>query len=792
MRRPWALLPGDYVDGVRVVETTLRPARPGCLIPDDDPGIAAGFVRSRCLAWGGHASYAIPYSRSRGLTERWEALLDLLDPDEVFALGSLQEAEKKRLRDAGWFVYPIEDPMSLFTFTGALLYSALAAVGQGLRPPESEHFLVVPEMGQGTRAHLPLLARFGSLEEAELKRYLEHRHSHYAVRGDLSQLVRVEEVDSSRAPSDTFAGDLRGLIAEEEVEYALTFPDLTRIGLGVTGSPRWTKGLGRSEVENDYRAPLVVTGTQDSVEDFALYWNLRAEHPFADPFPLWLPLDLLEDGKGADVLERALGRANEGLVTPRVRRGSVRIVSASTGAEELEERLREGYPEVQIGVDSFVELFRTRCDYHHTTEHDTAHFERGRASIRPPRSEDLKHFIPYIDHVAYDVGVEGVWLPQSGSLVRKLNWMPEDSRKLVSKRGTLRFVKSYNKEVVFQPDLLELRTPDGWSLLSSIFEESGYSIEPTTKSRAALGQLELLGGTENIDVVASSKVRKLLRELSLRRGGERLFVAERKTLSFARFEEELGTNAAREILRWLVERRVVFRGTILECPRCTTSAWYPVDRVGEVWRCDGCQEESPVPLDMDETDWHYRINELYARGHDQGTLTPLLTLRSILEAWGNRPRGGGMGFYPGVELQAQQGTSVPFPHKEIDLVVLNGSNLIFAECKESTEHLNKPEKTSKFARQLADSVVLADHLGASRLIIASSTMFPIDKETLLSEAPTGHSVEVHWMDGRHLLDPDYFTNPLSFPRPDGGVSKPEGWEAGYLKILQDRFANPVT
>ena len=101
MRRPWALLPGDYVGGVRVVETTLRAARPACLIPDDDPGLAAGFVRSRCLAWGGHASYAIPYSSSRGLTEQWEELLDLLDPDEVFALGPLQEPEQERLRDVG-------------------------------------------------------------------------------------------------------------------------------------------------------------------------------------------------------------------------------------------------------------------------------------------------------------------------------------------------------------------------------------------------------------------------------------------------------------------------------------------------------------------------------------------------------------------------------------------------------------------------------------------------------------------------------------------------------------------
>jgi hypothetical protein len=114
MSQPWALLPAEYATGLRVVSTTLRPARPACLIPDDNPDLAARFARSRCLAWAGHASYVIPYSRSGGLSERWEELLGLLDPDEVYALGLLREAEKNRLHDAGWFVYCVDEPTSLF------------------------------------------------------------------------------------------------------------------------------------------------------------------------------------------------------------------------------------------------------------------------------------------------------------------------------------------------------------------------------------------------------------------------------------------------------------------------------------------------------------------------------------------------------------------------------------------------------------------------------------------------------------------------------------------------------
>jgi hypothetical protein len=66
VNRTWALRPGEYAQGPRVVSTTLRPVRPAVLIPEDDPGMAARFARSRSLAWGGHACYALPFSCAFG------------------------------------------------------------------------------------------------------------------------------------------------------------------------------------------------------------------------------------------------------------------------------------------------------------------------------------------------------------------------------------------------------------------------------------------------------------------------------------------------------------------------------------------------------------------------------------------------------------------------------------------------------------------------------------------------------------------------------------------------------
>ena len=104
------------------------------------------------------------------------------------------------------------------------------------------------------------------------------------------------------------------------------------------------------------------------------------------------------------------------------------------------------------------------------------------------------------------------------------------------------------------------------------------------------------------------------------------------------------------------------------------------------WRCDGCQEGSPVPLDLGETRWEYRVNELYARGHDQGTITVLLTLYAMNNAWGRSSDREGIGYYPGVRLSAKSGASVPVEQvDDIDLVAMRGSRLVLAECKESAE-----------------------------------------------------------------------------------------------------------
>jgi len=810
MSRTRALLRGEYADGARAVETTVRPVRPACLIPEDDPGMAARFAESRSLAWGGHVGYALPYSRSEGLREPWRRLLDLLDPDEVFALGISSKPAvspgvvnmnspyvepprplaSRLADDLGRMVYTGEEPELPFRSASALLHSILDAVGEDLKPPDGKRFVVVPRMYRWPSFYLPVIARYGGVNDAKLESDLNGLYSHlYRFDLDLSKLIRIEEVDVTGDLLDVLSGDVGSLLDDHVRERAVTLPELTLLGLQITvrASPRYPRNLTGGRKADRYR-PIVVTGSDDSVEDFALFWNLRSEHYFTKPFPVWIPINLLENADAPAAIERALGRFRPAVGEAHPHMDDVLIASASMDPAELQERLGDRYSQARVGADDLVSLFTATCEYPYTTEKLPATFDRGRASIQPPQPEELKKsLIPQVDYVVYEVGVEGTWLPQAEALGRHLGWL--HSRDKTSKRGNLRFVKQFNK-MFSERDLIELRTPDGWTLLRSVFEERGYDVAPTAKSRTALGQLALLGGVENLKVVASSKIHGLLRELSLGRGEDRAFVSERRTAPLSRFDSEWGRKAGRELLQWLIERRLLFRGAIIKCPRCELGRWYEIDRIAETWRCDGCKEEMPIPLHPQSTPWRYRINELYAHGHDQGTLTPLLTLHAMHAAWGTSSIYGGLGFYPGVEIKAKDVAEVPFGHKEIDLVAMRGGDLILAECKESARPFSEPEEAAAFARQMGDLVVLADHLGASKLLAASSTAFPEDKDPLLAEVSPRSSVDIVWPDDYDLLDPNFIMNPFHHPTATSRrVSKREGWDTDYLDWARRSVTN---
>jgi hypothetical protein len=637
----WLLRPQEYLNGIRVVTTRLRPAKLAVAVPDDDPRIAVRAVQSCCAAWGGYAYLIVPCSRGAGLSDKWEAVLEAMDPDALVDCGVLSDEDKERLEARDRFVRDWREPQTTLFLGETLQHSALAAFGKWFSPPDSEHFAVVPELDEDDPLYLPLVARFGVVDDDALRRAIRrHMYEYRDLPVDYSDFVRLERIDFSGHLEDALLGRVPGSEQRDgDSDAGFKLVDLTCIGLSSSGV-LWSGGgtPERPEIGEGYANCVIVTGEPNSVSDLALYWDLRSDRVVADPFPLWVPLGVLDSAQGKSVVEQALEVMDLNVRREHPKGSQLYIVSASADSATLEARLGSWFPGAGIRTDGLRDFFTGRWKLYLAEEEAPVYFEAGRASMPYPRPQEMRDaFLPHHDRVVYELSLDGVRFPQSKALGDAIYGHGPNR---ITKDGTLEhsaFVASRSP----REHLRNLQLPDGWTVLASAFEEHGYDCIPTQKSNLALGQLSLLGGVDSLTVLASSKIHNLLKELSGRTGEQRAFATtERRTVALHRFEQAWGRNAGRILLRWFVERRILLRGAELTCPRCRLKRWYAVDRIDEMWRCDGCQEDMPIPLNPDATHWQYRINELFAAGYDQGTITPLLTFFLMHTAWGD-PTGRG-------------------------------------------------------------------------------------------------------------------------------------------------------
>lgn len=687
------------------------------------------------------------------LSDEWMAVLRVLDPDDLVDCGGIVLDEDERVFERyGWHARSWSDP-SIMLFPGeALQYSALVAFGEGLRESDSDHFVVIPELDAGDEMYLPMAARFGNLNETPFKKGVHHlRPGLLKPDVQYSDFAQLETIDFSDQYEDLLTGRVPENTIKEHAGEPHKLIELTRLGLAITGPSRPSQSTPERPVSEDaFASRIVVTGDPRSVEDLALYWNLRAEHPFADPFPLWIPLGTLADDLGERIVEQATQLMDsQGREEPPWG-ATLQVLSASTHSARLKERLNGRYPHAKIGVELIQKVFTGEWNYYLAQEQAPGIFEKGSARIKRPSPEAFDSFIPTLDRAVTEVGVDGVWLPQSRTLLRRGIHGHMPGR--ITKRGTLEYLEYVGSRSP-SSKLLNLQLPDGWTVLASLLADRGYECWPSAKSETALGQLSLLGDISHLAIMSSSKFHRMLRELSQRAAEDRGFLAERKTVDYNRFVNQWGKDAASRLVPWMIGKGLLFRGTEISCPKCRLKRWYEIDRIGHSWRCDGCQEEQPVPLSLGSTGWKYRINELYASGYDQGTVTPMIALYRMHQMWGSNFSRSSLAFYPGVEYKATIGAAVPIDRGEIDLVAMRRGQLILVECKESGEHLSNPVEAKELSNQLGNLAVLGEHLNASRIVVATATAFPEDKDSLLDQVSPDWADRIEWWDSSELLDP---------------------------------------
>jgi len=73
-------------------------------------------------------------------------------------------------------------------------------------------------------------------------------------------------------------------------------------------------------------------------------------------------------------------------------------------------------------------------------------------------------------------------------------------------------------------------------------------------------------------------------------------------------------------LPFLVKRQILLQGYYLKCTHCSTSAWYPLDDVGQQYRCGACLNMNQTPY---KPEYSYKLVPLAERAVEYNQLLPL-------------------------------------------------------------------------------------------------------------------------------------------------------------------------
>jgi hypothetical protein len=736
----WILDNENHLNGTRVATVRVRPVRSAYIVPDDDPSIALRAIDSCCLTWGGTINPLIPYSKTNGFSPLWLKILHKFDPDDLVDCTGISEADTQRFKDNRQQVLRWDKPLESFFMAGTLQYSALNAFAKGLKNDQSQ-LVIQPKLNSDSDPfYLPLIAKYGRLDERFLNETLKFHRWRPQVK--YADFVNIEGGDFSTNAEGIFLettpiGVLKGRSGSFQARKLVS---LTKLGLYEQSPPYYVGGSSPEEPQDEeaFANTVIITGKEDCVSDLCLYWDLRIERLSAGFFPLWIPLKLLGTDDGLKIVKLALSWTDERIRTGFSNKPCLYIVSTSVNEKILEGKLKGKLDNTKFQTRDLDHFMSGKWDFYHSKEDREVSFSMGNVRIPIPRCETLRQFFAPYDRVTCEVSFRGIRLPQSISLNKRI-WGS------VSRSNNRGFESPYF--ISSWPDMTEIGIPDSWYVLESVFKDAGYNCEPSDKSKFALGLLRLVGSIEDLRIIASRRVYEILKgmcRIKGQRGNYREFFAERLEFDYSLLKPKLGKETD-VILDVLIKKGIIFRGIHLKCPKCQLSRWYELDKVNRIWRCDGCLNDQTIPLELNNTSWKYRINELYARGHDQGAITPLLAIYAL------HPPGilrdtSILGYYPGVIITAISDDIVQqtgIKQMELDLVSIRDGRLIIGECKDSGEKLTK--------KDILRYVKLANHLRCSRIIFATPTSFP-QGDQFFPKAQQKCSALIEWWQKQDILD----------------------------------------
>ncbi len=684
------LIPGEAPTELRFATLSVRPLRLAFLInAESSEDELLKYITYNTSIWGGFSNFFIPLHSST-ITDDWLHALRRYDPDKVILCNKVGTMVYEDVSDQiqpfcvmEWSDKVMETHYHSFDKFGSVPLRYIMRYIYDQERPIEQPYIRIPKCPEGSPFRFCMAAQFGELEESLFKIY--------------TQPFKAESVEFSDGSLEVY------LECISRFEGRLSPLNVTEYGLS-----SWTDDPG-----GILGASLMVLGDGALAEDFCVFWNLRAsDRGITKGISLLLPYSIFS----AEDNLYALGKwCNEHVTWTNC----LTLVSSSIGAERLIE-LRDKFRPFLSKKFRFIDLWHRQFPFGRFRMHEPEIREEirltGRTfSLRVPKPGWWERSRSGMEWVV-DLDLQdrsrlyagfGYIPPRFPGLNHLLAGKPDRvfggySLRSAYKHLSLRVHKS--------TEYVAITLPEDEQLFQALLDDKGYRSEITDKCLYAKGMIRLLGSYSEAKILQDFAIRELL--YAMHKKGNAFTVDGMK--QFLRPGNEAAQHQNTEsLIADLSLKGIFLRGYLLQCPACDLSRWYSLDEIAEKMQCAGCLTKMQPPIDAL---FHYRLNELFIRGIEQGAMSLLLTILILF-----RLSHESYLFVPGLEVTKHNSNSV-----DLDILAACDGYLVVAESKDLQKGCT-PETVEELVSQLHEVVRVAQDIGA-RIVILSALLEEAPKE----------------------------------------------------------------
>jgi hypothetical protein len=672
------LVTAGHVVTHEVASVAVRPLRFAFLINENTPKKQLlKYLRYNSTVWGGFYNTLIQTDGQSLRSDWWQTLL-AQSPDKVIICG---DASEDLLQEINRRVQPYQfwkwsddalggEKVERDVFGGVPLAYQLLHIYESSRPISKSNFRIV-----------------GAAETSPFSLYAAAQFG--VVRGPYESIyvkaLQAQVVDCS---------------VKELGEY---LSRLTELGNRLTPVITTARGLSPVVEMSDTGFAVVLTG-ENPVADLCLFWNLRMRPSLGRTSVVILPAAALNEKRNVKALADWFDQAVIGT-------NYMTLASATLGKQRLlnlKKRLKPylngGIRHVDVWFDGFG--MRPLRVFDREGREELMYEDRQfRLKIPEPSFADQIRNGEWVVDVRLGDGGRhkpSSFLPPTyPGLGALLSGNPDPLMVRMGGLSARMAVDRTSYRVRHEQELLTATLPSDDEVFVSLFDSKRYRAAQTDKCRYARGVTGLMGGLEGLKIWRSGGVRDLFYAM---RDGTTSYTPK-EMMTFLRPGRD-AAGQAYSMVTDLALKKAFLRGYKIQCPVCDLARWYAVSDLAETMPCSGCLTPLQPPV---EAPFRYRLNDLVARGLDQGTMSLMLTtlfLESLAEA--------SFMYVPGLEVSQLR-------KSDIDLAASCDGHLVLAECKDLRGGAGR--KTIKDIIEQFDSLVeIARDVSAE--IVLLSTLQP--------------------------------------------------------------------